>query len=132
MGHDEDIQKLKTDVDNLNKSGQIQNKAREYQPLIWILIMFVGAILGWSNLKSLAELNQREINRFDGDIKDAKYYTETKFKELKVILDDYKRKQDLTHDQVLLLKEQNRYTRQEVANNNELLKQLLNKINTGR
>ena len=132
MGHDEDIQKLKTDVDNLSKSSQIQNKAREYQPLIWILTMFVGAILGWSNLKSLAELNQREINRFDEDIKDAKYYTETKFKELKIILDDYKRKQDLTHDQVLLLKEQNKYTRQEVSNNNELLKQLLNKINTGR
>ena len=133
MGHDEDIEKLKTDVDKMKESGSIQHKAKEFQPFIWVLVLFIGAVMAWSDLKNMAEHNEREVHRFEDDIKEAKDYTHTKFNELKTILDEYKRKQDSTHDQVLLLKEQNKWTRQEIADNNEILKELLQKINkTGK
>ena len=121
MGHDEDIKALQDGLKDINESAKIQNKVRDYQPVIWILGALSLALFAWSDLKHMAKENK-------GDIVEAKDYTHTKFSELKAILDNYKLEQKFTRDQVLLLKEQSKYTREDVSENKELLKEILQKI----
>ena len=127
MGHAEEIKDLKTKVDNLSDSTKIENKMKNYQPIFAIAGALCVVLFAWSDLKHMAQQNAKEVEAFEGDITEARDYTQTKFNELKSILDDYKKKQDSTHDQVLLLKGQTEYTRKQVSENNELLKELIKK-----
>jgi hypothetical protein len=120
MGNDEDIQKLKTDIKEMQNNQTFSHKIKEAQPLIWIVVMLVGAVTAWADLNSTARDNMQDIEQLDEDVTKAENYTSSKFNELKIILDSYKKKADSTHDQVLQLKEQSKHQ-------SELLRQLINK-----
>jgi len=127
MGDEEDIKELKTKVEEMEKSATIGNKLKEIQPIIYVLVLFFGIMAAWFDMKATAEKNSIEMHRVEDDIEEAKTYTHTKFNELKIHLDNYRKKADSTHDEVLKLKEQTRYTLAKIDDQNELLKQLLNK-----
>ena len=132
MGHAEEIKDLKTKVNNLSDSSKIENKIKNYQPILAIVGALCVALFAWSDLKHMAQQNTKEVEAFEDDISEARDYTQTKFNELKSILDNYKKKQDSTHDQVLLLKVQTEYTKTQVKENNQLLKELIKQNKTGR
>tara|TARA_R110002012_G_scaffold174253_1_gene338981 strand:- start:429 stop:797 length:369 start_codon:yes stop_codon:yes gene_type:complete len=121
MGHDEDIKALQDELKDINESARLPNKIKDYQPVMWILGALAIGLLAWSDLSHMADENK-------SDIVEARDYTHTKFSELKAILDNYKVEQKFTRDQVLLLKEQSKYTREDVSENKELLKEILQKI----
>ena len=75
----------------------------------------------------MAIKNQDDVKNFEVDIKEARDYTKTKFNDLKTILDDYKTKQDSTHEQVVKLTQQVENQKDAIDDNNELLRQLLEK-----
>jgi hypothetical protein len=132
MGHAEDIKDLQTKVEDLKDSSKIENKIKDSQPIFYIIGALCVVLFAWSDLKYMAQQNKEDVKAFEDDITGARDYTQTKFNELKSILDDYKKKQDSTHDQVLLLKGESHYTKNQVAENNQLLKELIKQNKTGK
>jgi len=127
MGNDEDIEKLKSEMEQMRSNQSFIKKVKDIQPILCVLILFFGGVTAWANLNSTARDNMQEIEKLDEDVEKAEEYASSKFNELKIILDGYKEKTDSTHDQVLQLTEQSKHQSEQINKQNELLLQLINK-----